>query len=212
MFTDLFAFPDEFFEDVAEDGGLLRPTLVVVVLGVVSAVSGIPVAQATVRALPQQAQAFSGIVYVSAIVGGLVGPVVVWLIYAGVFHGISSLAFDGDGSFGTTLAVTGWGFVPAVLSAAISGVLGWYALRTIGIPTGPAQLSTFLAQYYANPFVVVGTVISVVFLLWQAYLWTIGLQHARHLSRRDAAITVAIPVAVALLFRLYGLLQAHLLF
>ena len=203
--TDLFADPGRFFEDVAEDDGLRGPALVVGFLGIVSAAGGIPVAEVTATLLPPEASAFAGFTYVTTVVGGFVGAFVVWLVYAVVFHLVSSLAFDGDGPFARTLAVTGWGLAPAVPVGILSGFLTYLALRSTPIPSGPEGAMAFLAQMQNSPYVLAAGVLGVLGLLWQAYLWTYGVKHARGVELRDAAITVAIPAGIALVWRLYNL-------
>lgn len=205
MFVDLFTNPDRFFRREAEDDDLRRPIVVVAVLGTVSALSGLPSAQATAQAMPAEAQAFAGIAYVGAVVGGFVGAFVAWVVYAGAFHLIATYGFDGEGSFTQTAATTAWGLVPAIIATAISGVLTWYAFQTLAIPTDPTQLQPFLDQVRNNQYLRLSGVLGIVFLLWQAFLWTFGMQHVHRIDLRDAAITVAVPVAIALVRRLYNL-------
>lgn len=203
--TDLLTDPDAFFRDVADDDGLRGPALVVFLLGVVSAVSGIPVAEVTADLLPPEAAAFAGFSYVATVVGGFVGAFVVWLVYAAVFHFVSSLAFEGDGPFTRTLAVAGWGLAPAVLVGIVSGFLTYLALRAMTIPSGPAGGMAFLTQLQRSPYYLAASLLGILGLLWQAYIWVHGVKHARGVELRDAAITVAVPAGVALVWRLYGL-------
>lgn len=202
---DLLTDPDSFFRDVADDAGLRGPTLVVGFLGVVSAVGGIPVAEMTATLLPPEASAFAGFTYVTTVIGGFLAAFVVWLVYAAVFHLVSSLAFDGDGPFSRTLAVAGWGLAPAVPVGIVSGFLTYLALRGMGLPSGPEGGMAFLAQYQSSPYVLAAGVLGILSLLWQASIWVYGVKHARGVALRDAAITVAVPVGIALVWRLYNL-------
>jgi hypothetical protein len=45
--------------------------------------------------------------------------------------------------------------------------------------------------------------ISIVFLLWSANIWIFGIQNARNLSTRNAALCVAIPVVPYILYLVY---------
>lgn len=205
MLVELFTDPDRFFEQVAADGGLVRPGAVVLVLGVVGAASAFPVLRATVAALPEEVRAIAIVTYVLGIGGAVVGPFVVWGLYAGAFHVISTLAFDAEGSFERTLAVTGWGFVPAILGALASGILTFVVLQSVTFPTDPSQAAGFAQRLRHDPLIRLAGGLGIVFLLWQGFLWTFAVRHARGLDVREAAITVAGPVGVGLLFRLYGL-------
>jgi hypothetical protein len=43
-----------------------------------------------------------------------------------------------------------------------------------------------------------------VFLLWSANIWIFGMQHARKLSPRDAALCVGLPVVIYILYMVYS--------
>lgn len=204
VLADLFTNPDTFFEGVAEDSGLLRPAAVVALLGIVSALGTVPVTQATMSALPPDAGAFAAVFSAIGAIFAFVFAFVVWALYAAAFHGISALAFDPEGSFTDTLAVTGWGFAPGVVGGLVSAVISVYAYQGVDFPSDPAQIQTYAAQLQNRPIFLAAFFVGVVFLLWQAFLWTFGVRHARDLTLREAAITVAVPVAVAILIRLGG--------
>lgn len=205
VLVELFTDPDGFFERVAAEGGLVPPGAVVLVLGVVGAVSAFPVLRATAGALPEGVRAIAIVTYVMGLGGAVVGPFVVWALYAGAFHVISSLLYDVDGSFERTLVVTGWGFVPAIFGALISGALTFVVLQSLTFPTDPTQAAGFARRLRHDPLLRLASGLGVVFLLWQGFLWTFAVRHARGLDVREAAITVAGPVGIGLLFRLYGL-------
>lgn len=203
---DLLADPDRFFRDVSDDHSLRGPALVVVLLGLVSAVGGIPIAEVTADLLPPEASAFAGFTYAATVVGGFLGAFVVWLVYAVVFHFVSSLAFEGDGPFSRTLAVAGWGLAPAVPVGIVSGFLTYLTLRNMGVPSGSDGGMAFFVQMQNDPYFIAASVLGIIGLLWQAYIWTYGVKHARGVDLRDAAITVAIPAGIALVWRLYNLI------
>ena len=205
MLLDLFTDPDRFFDRELEEGGFLRPTAVVATLGVVNALGGIPVVEATFAALPDEAAAFAGIGYASAIVGGFLGAFFVWLLYAVVFLAIARIAFDGDGSFQRTLRATAWGFLPAIVATAASAVAAYYVLQSVTFPSDPMQIEAFAARLQRRPPFVAAGVIGVFLTLAQAFIWTFGVRHAQGIELRDAAIAVAIPVAVSILWQVYNL-------
>ena len=157
------------------------------------------------QALPGDAVAFSGLAYVLGLAFALVVPYVFWALYAGAFHAISAFVFDGRGSFGRTLSVTGWGFLPGIVGTGVTAVVSFTVYRSITIPADPQRAAAVAARIQSDPLVMLASALGIVFLLWQAFLWTFGVRHARGISLRDAAITVAIPVAVAFLWRLNSL-------
>lgn len=205
MRFDLLTDPDRFYERELEEGGFLRPTAIVAVLGVVNVLSGIPVVDATVAALPDEAAAFAGIGYASAIVGGFLGAFFVWLLYTVVFLAIARIAFDGDGSFQRTLRATAWGFIPAVLATAASGVAAYYVFQTVTFPSDPVQIQAFASQLQRRPPFLAAGVVGVFLTLAQAFIWTFGVRHAQGIELRDAAVAVGVPVAVSVLWQVYNL-------
>lgn len=206
MVPDVVADPDSFFRQELSEEGLARPLAVVTALGFVNALAGLPVAHATVQALREEIGAFAAIGYVGVVVVGFVGAYVVWVIYAGAFHLIARFGFDGGGSFRRTLRAAAWGFLPAIVVSVVSGAVAFYVLRGVTVPSDPARIATFAAELQRRPPFLAAGVLGVFFVLWQAFIWTFGVKHAQDLPLRDAAITVAVPVAVAILWRVYNLM------
>lgn len=202
----LFTNPDEFFAERTPEPAVTYPLGVVLLVGIVRVLASIPVLQATVRALPEEASAFGSVAYVSGIVGGFVGVLVAWVLYAGAFHLISGVLYDGNGGFRNTLAVTGWGFVPAIFAGLVSAVVAFVVFGDATFPASsdPQEVQAFVRELQNRPEFLLASILGIVFLLWQGFLWAFGVKHARALTLREAGITVAIPVAIALLFRLYG--------
>jgi hypothetical protein len=204
MVLQLLTNPDAFFAERVEAPSLLGPTLVVLLVAVLGAVASYPVLEATMGALPPEAGPF---VAVFRVVGALVGVVVtllIWVLYAVAFHLVASLAFDGGGSFRDTFAVVGWGFVPAVFGGLVGVVVNFVVFSGVRFPTDPTRMQPFVQELRGRPAFLVAGVLGIVFLLWSAFLWIFAVRHAEGLDLREAALTVAGPVAVALLFRLNG--------
>jgi Yip1 domain. len=110
--------PDGFLAQRADDPDWLVPVLLVVSAGVLPAVGS----WYAVRQLaPPGAGTFVVISGVAGAAGALIGVVLVWVVGAAVFHGVSAL-FDGEGSFWRMSWLTGWGYLPAVLPGVASMV------------------------------------------------------------------------------------------
>ena len=201
MVPDILTDPDAFFARAAEEGGLIGPGLVVLLVSVVGAVTAVPGLRAATAAMPPEMEGIASLVLLIGIGGALLGPFVGWLLYAGAFHLVSRIALDGEGPFRQTLSLAGWGFVPAIAGAAVSGVLTYLAFQSLTIPTDPNQAAAFARAIQNDPLVRLSSVLGVAFLLWQGFLWTFAVRHARGIGLRDAALTVAVPLGVALLLR-----------
>lgn len=204
MVLDLFTNPDSFFAERSEDPSLLGPAVVVLLVAAIGAVGTYPIVQATAGALPPEARSFVSVFRVVGALLGAVVTVVVWALYAVAFHLIASIAFDGTGSFRDTFAVVGWGFVPAVFGSLVGAVVNFVVFGGVRFPTDPTRMQPFLRELRARPEFLLAGVLGIVFLLWSAFLWTFAVRHAEGIDFRSAALTVAGPVAVALLFRLNG--------
>jgi hypothetical protein len=205
MVLQLLTNPDSFFEARREEPSLLRPGLVVLLVAVVGVVGSVPVLQATVSALPPEAGPFVTVIQVVGAVFGVVFTLVVWLLYALAFHLVGSVAFDASGEFRDTLALVGWGYVPAVFGALVGAVANYVVFSGVRFPDDPQAIGAFVQELQSRPAFLVAGLVGIAFLLWSAFLWTFAVSHAESLDLRESALTVAGPVAVALLFRLNGI-------
>jgi len=200
----LFTDPDGFFRrDPQEWSDLKTPAVIVLVAGIIGAVSAYLVSRTILQIFPESLQSATGLVAVVGVVGAIVGIFITWAAYTIVFHVISML-FMGKGTFAVTLAAVGYGFLPTVIGSLIDLILFAYYLPTL--PVAPVKdildiQSATLALTHSTVFQMV-SLIGIIFLLWSANIWVYGLRYARGISLRHAAITVAIPVVVLILVSL----------
>ena len=181
------------------------PLAILLLVGVIGILGALPSIRATAAMLPPEAQSFAAISYVVAGVSAIVGTFLRWLVYAGVFHALSSVLYDAEeGSFRDTLALTGWGFLPAIGAAIVASVAAFVVFSGTTFPSDPAAMAAFARELQNRPELLVANLLGIVFLLWQGLLWTFAVKHGRGLELREAAITVAIPVALAVLWRGFG--------
>jgi hypothetical protein len=183
--------PDEFFAQRADDPDWLVPFLLVVSAGVLPAIGTWYSAR---QLSPPGSGSFATITAVVGGGGALVGVMVVWVVGAAVFHGVSAL-FDGEGSFWRTLWLSGWGYVPALLSG--GATMAAFVLAVDAVPAAETaqefvQINRRLQQHqYVQWATYFGTVMS----LWQGVIWTFAVRHARDIEVTQAAVAVA-PVVL----------------
>lgn len=200
---DVLFSPDRFFRERADDPGLVGPLLVVSLVGLLGAVAAYPASQAIADALPAEARGFGTIATVTGLIGAFVGPFVVWILFAAVFHGLSAVLYDGEGSFRDTFALTGWGFVPAILTGVVGIVVAFLVWPSVTFDfSDPARAQQAAQEIRQRPEFLVSSAVGLVVLLWRWLLWTFAIQHGRGLSVREAAVTVGIPVALLFLWQL----------
>ena len=209
----LLTDPEAFFGRQGTDPSLKGPLVVVTLIAAVNAVASVLQFRFMARLFENSGMGsgFATAIQAFSFVFVIAGPFVVWLLYAGVFQGISVL-FDGDGDFSTTLAFVGWGFVPSVMGSVASVAINFYRFNVRGIDV-PSEMTVEAYQQFSQslqtgPLVALSAALGIVFTLWSAFLWTFGLKHARSLSVRQAAMTVALPVLVGLAFTTRTLLVA----
>ncbi len=139
--------------------------------------------------------------------GSVVGIVVLWVVYAGLFQIISTV-FGGSGEFRETLKVVGWGYLPRVVLGFMSLGVALSVTSGVTFPSGLEERAQVAATLLADPaFSTVG-LLGFVFIVWQGFLWVFAVKHARNLDTRSAAMTVAGPLVLTLL--VYGWMSGFL--
>lgn len=123
-----------------------------------------------------------------------------WLFQAGVLHAASGVV-DGEGSFGETLVVAGWGMVPSLVR--ILGVTAFIAVsvQSLALPSNPEGAVDALQAALAG---VQPLSFGLAFLaaVWAGAIRTYGLADVRDLRVSTAAWVVGALTAFGLLFEL----------
>ena len=211
----LFSDPDEFFSERVDDPSYKGPIAVMLLIGAIGSVSTIIQFRAIYSLFTAMETDIPGTVItgISAIsfVFVLIGPFIGWLMWAGGFV-LVSVFLDGNEDFSTTLALVGWGFVPKIFSqlAALGLTYYQFEIRGVSVPENFTAESSqqFVQQLTGGTVVVARTGITILFLFWSAFIWYYAVQHSLELDRRDAAITVAVPLLLAIVWNGQTLLTA----
>jgi len=213
---EILVRPGAFFKDaVAEKESLKVPVLIVLALGIISAVNAYLIGGLTGQMMAGLIPGMESIIAIFAILGALLGIFIFWGIWAGVFYLVSSL-FKGNGTFKRTFEFVGYGFLPQIFGALLTVIIAIQYLPRVIVP----QITSAAAQ---DPQVIMDatkalmhdpammemtqiiSIISIVFLLWSANIWIFGMRNARQLSERDSALCVGIPVVVYILYTIYSM-------
>ncbi|HUT39227.1 MAG TPA: Yip1 family protein [Methanoregula sp.] len=211
---DILIRPGAFFKDaIVEKESLKIPGLIVLVLGIVSAVYGYLIGGLTGKMMTGLIPGMESIIAIFTILGALLGIFIFWVIWAGVFY-IVSLVFKGNGTFKRTLEFVGYGYLPQIFGAILTLIVAMQYIPRVIVPQiatnaaeDPQLIQEAVNALMHDPAMMemtqITSIISIVFLLWSANIWIYGLQHARKLSVRDAALCVGIPVVVYILYIIY---------
>jgi hypothetical protein len=211
---DILIRPGEFFQAaVAQKESLKIPGIIVLTLGIVSAVYAYLIGGLTGKMMAGLMPGMESIIAASTILGALLGIFVFWAIWTGVFYLISSI-FKGRGTFKRTLEFIGYGYLPQIFGSVLTVIIAIQYIPKVIVPeiTSAATQDPQLIQEAAknlmhDPAMMEMTqiisIISIVFLLWSANIWIFGMRNARQLSERDAALCVGIPVVIYILYIIY---------
>ncbi|MGB2842479.1 MAG: YIP1 family protein [Halobacteriota archaeon] len=205
--------PNEFFEERMKGEVSLRiPVLIILISGIIGGIStflmaGI-IAEMLRGTVPPEAQGFISVMPVGGAIVAVIASLILWVVFAAIFFGISAI-FKGEGEFKRTLEFVGYGYIPMIFSGIISAVLFYNFVSTAQIPvvTDPAKMTEALEPLMKSPMMQLSTVIGILFMLWSANIWIFGLKHARNLTTKNALITVAIPMAVYVLYSVWQLVS-----
>jgi len=213
--------PDAFFRDRSEWPSWKGPVLIVTLLAIIGVASSIIQIRATSELMSNmmtEAGAGDGFQTIfqafqlAGVILGFVFTYVLWALWAGIFYGVSAL-LDGNGGFGTTMKLVGWGFVPSLLGSVLSLFITVYRFEIEGFNppppnAGPQATQQFMQSLSSGPLVVLSAVLGFVFTLWAGVLWAFAIKHARQLTTREGAISVALPVLFGLAGSTWGLVNA----
>lgn len=149
---------------------------------------------------PQTEQVSVGSKLESAIFGQLpvvfLGTYVGWFVVGVVLHAVTAFT-SGSGSFGDTLAVTGWA-TPAQLVSTLFGVAGIaLAVHGVDFASDPDLLADQLRRVASTSRGALGAFGALLGTAWQAYIWAHGL-HESHDSSFGGAVAAAGVTGVVL--------------
>jgi len=203
--------PGRFFEARMQDKPSLKvPALIAIVIGLIGAVSVIPMTDITMAMLPAEMQGLGLLITIFSAAIAFIGGLLAWAIYGIVFHIVSAL-FKGQGDLERTLEFTGYGLIPQVFGGIIGTYFSYRLLSGLTIPsmTSPEQMVEFsenlVTVLTTSPLAQIAGLVSILFLVWSANIWIFGMKHARGLSTRDAVLTVGIPIGLYILYLLITL-------
>ncbi len=203
--------PGRFFEARMQGEPSLKiPALIALVIGLIGAVSTIPMMDLTMAMLPAEMQGLGVLMMAISAAVAFVGGFLAWIIYGFVFY-IVSMIFKGQGSLKRTLEFTGYGLIPQVFGGIIGTYFSYRLLSGLQVPpmTSPEQMVEFSENLVTilttSPLAQIAAIVSILFIVWSANIWIFGMKHARNLSTRDAVLTVGIPVGLYILYILITL-------
>ncbi|OPX62891.1 MULTISPECIES: Yip1 family protein [unclassified Methanoregula] len=194
---DLVVRPDTFFARVSQEAIDLRPPLAIFAAGALLpglVYMVIIVAYMVSGSFSSLSVTLQGMMWVF-LKCNVSLPLAGWIIMSLWTWGISR-GLGGKGSLAATVRDTGYGMMPWTLSI-IAFVLLAIMLFVIGFA---APVTTGVMEEYAQTAYDTWTYLGLLFVIWQWYLWTLGVQHTQKFAFGRSAVITGIPVAVYLAF------------
>ncbi|MFA5237633.1 MAG: Yip1 family protein [Methanoregula sp.] len=213
---DLLINPNKFFQQALGETEQLRyPGLIILLGAIVAAISGYFMGSLTAGMMESAMQGMGSFIVIMTVVAAFVMTFLVWIVWTGVFY-LFSRVFKGTGSFNRCLEVVGYGYVPQIIGTFVTVIAALEYLPRVAVPhltsaalENPQMIQDATTALMQDPamleFTQISAVISIVFLLWSANIWIFGIQQARNISMRDAAICVGLPVILLIVFQVYKL-------
>lgn len=201
MYSDLFVDPDAFFRREAESVSTVPPLAVVVVAALTAAFIPLVVlyflAEITARGVGSYVWLFGSV----GVVGGMLSVVGMWMVAALCMHFVG-FYLGGRGSLRGTVLVAGWGFLPLILTNVVNAFFIYRIVSGAIAQAGaeavtPRYLTTVLT---GHPMLLVAKVVSLVGILWMAFLWTFAVKNIHDLDLGQSAVAVTVPTVAILAY------------
>jgi hypothetical protein len=125
-----------------------------------------------------------------------------WIILTVIFYLISSI-LNSKGSFMKTLEFVGYGFTPLILSNIVDLLVFYIIIASLNVSSSdPQSIGESFNQlnHHLSP---VSQIFTIICVLWSAYIWIFALLHARNISKKNAILTVGIPLGLYLVIGIY---------
>lgn len=197
----MFTNPEQFFDRQARQGTYKGPGVILLVTGLSFALQHI----ATYYTLGPGRTDFVS-VFTILFSAQLLEPLVLWIVFSIAFYGIA-VSLGGDVLVGRVFRLSGWGFLPLVLSGLAWAAGRWIVLRGGTVPDFTrGVLGEELAAYgqivtqHSQSLVAV-FLLGCVFFVASIYLWIHAIKKSGTISTKAATISTVVPVVMYILLR-----------
>jgi len=199
--------PDWFFSEKLKNKIDLKiPFLILLINGIIAAITSILMISKIVSSSPSDMAPFMAIGGVIGAVGGILIVYLMWLILSGIFYLLAGL-FLSEVEFKRVFEFVGYGFVPVIFSSIIGIVTLYAMLPSMEFSfTDPTLMEMSLKKMLENPLSQIAQVIGIVFTLWSGYIWVFAVKNATSITTKNALIVVGIPVGLYLIYEIYSVI------
>lgn len=213
MLLELLSNPRAFFGTISnKEPSLKIPGLILLVMAVVGSITGYMMGELSGKLFSGLMEGLATIASVSAAISTFIATFLIWLIAAVILFGLQKV-MQGTGTFKRVFEICGYGMVPLVFATVISLILAGYYIPQADInpikTTNPEEISKAAMSMMLDPalheFSIISTFVTVIFLIWVASIWSIGIETCCGLSTKKALIVAGLPIALYIAYSLSSL-------
>ena len=182
-------------------------------MAIISSVSGYMMGELSGRIFSGMMEGIATITAITAAAATFVSVLIIWLVAAAILFGLQK-ALQGNGSFRRVMEICGYGMVPLVFSTIILLLLSGYYIPQADISpvrsANPEVISKAAATMMQDPALhelsIISLLVTIIFLVWVASNWSIGIETCSGLSTKKALIVAGLPVLIYIVYALASLL------
>jgi hypothetical protein len=214
MIIELLSNPRAFFGSICKNEPSLKiPALIILFMAIISSVSGYMMGELSGRIFSGMMEGIATITAITAAAATFVSVLIIWLVAAAILFGLQK-ALQGNESFRRVMEICGYGMVPLVFSTIILLLLSGYYIPQADISpvrsANPEVISKAAATMMQDPALhelsIISLLVTIIFLVWVASNWSIGIETCSGLSTKKALIVAGLPVLIYIVYALASLL------
>lgn len=204
--TGIIKNPKETMKSIAQEPHIEEAVMIVGIYAILSALTGyVQSIKMTYiyEGFENMPSSMQSIMAISAVVGGLLGAFIIWLIGTGIIH-LISMALGGEGKFHPQMTtILGYSMIPLLFGGIIALLLIFSSDPvTITISrTNPMAVK----ELYNTPNFIASTVIGLLMQIWFTVLLFFGLQSAEKFTPAKSAVVALIPLAIGVISMILSL-------
>ncbi len=206
--------PDEFFKELSQkEGSLKMPFLIVSLLAIIVTIYAYYYTNFISGIYPSEMAGLKTLMVVSALVGAILGPYISWLLMSVIIY-ILSMIFGGEGTLKRVVEFVGYGFVPNIIGALITSLIGIYILSNVHVQPlsmsqmmDPQYLKMYIHSIIPKPYIYLNLIVNIAVTIWNLIIWTFGMKYALKLPLKKSLIVVGIPTLLFAVFTLLSIIQ-----
>lgn len=202
MLTEIVRSPRSYFEQRVKYPQLRPQTLIVALAGLIANLWHLTLFET----LGASVQYVEDVLFILT-AAGILEFLILWIVLTGVMHFLTAVLGEGS-SYGRLLRLTGYGFLPVIVSGAVWSV-GYYLTMRGANPPQPPQApgfegryvvySEYMAQSVQDPILLAALAIGSVFLLGAGYLWWQGITVVADITEERAGAVAGVALLLFLL-------------